>query len=343
VTTFWLSTHVRYACRHSGACCTAGWPIPIERDRAAAVKAAIGAGQILAPPLWHSPTSDAPEEVAGVLTRRRDGSCVFHRLPPPRRASAWAGGCAIHAHRPAACRHFPYICVIDARGVHVTLSHFCPTAASLLFDEGEDVSIVEGPPVPVGDAAIEGLDARESLPPIDPQSTSAPKPPGTRRPMQLGAPAADLRLLSWDAVTRWEQALVQRLAGDAEVPDAPRASDFDAARAAVGPGWSWPAAPERLADAWRSLVAPAWSHFPRVVGRYLAARAHASWAAYLGDGLADVERMVALSRTVLQVEACRACLARRSPLDRPVLTNAIRQADLLLMHYADPYRLNRVC
>lgn len=64
------------------------------------------------------------------------------------------------------CVHFPYVCVIDARGVHVTLSHYCPTAASLLFDHRGPIEIVEGPPPIPGIEIPEGLDARESLPPL---------------------------------------------------------------------------------------------------------------------------------------------------------------------------------
>jgi hypothetical protein len=73
-----------------------------------------------------------------------------------------------------------------------------------------------------------------------------------------------------------------------------------------------------------------------VAGRYLAARAHASWAMCLGNGPADVMRAVAVARTVLQVEAVRACAEAGAGLDRERLKHAIRRADLLLLHYADP-------
>ena len=319
MTCFWLSTHLAYACRHSGACCTAGWPIPIERDRAAAVGDALAARQVEAPSVWYEPDPEAPTEVAGVLTRQRDGACVFYRRPPETPGPVRIGGCAIHAHRPTSCRHFPYVCVIDPRGVQVTLSHFCPTAANLLFDSDTDVEIVEGPPVPLDDGELEGLDARESLPPV--AATSRPS------------------LMSWDAVTTWERALVARLAGHSEVPGPPSVPGFNRARAAVSSSWSWPAAPDGLAEAWDSLVAPEWGRWSRAIGRYLAARAHASWAMHLGNGPSDVERMVDVSRTVLQVEASRACLGRGARRIGPALTEALRRADLLLLHHADPHRL----
>lgn len=61
---------------------------------------------------------------------------------------------------PAACRHFPRVCLRDLRGVSVTLSCFCPTAAEMLFREDVDLAVVSGPhPVPIG-TVVEGLDAR---------------------------------------------------------------------------------------------------------------------------------------------------------------------------------------
>jgi hypothetical protein len=39
---------------------------------------------------------------------------------------------------------------------------------------------------------------------------------------------------------------------------------------------------------------------------------------------------------VLQVEAVRACAEAGAGLDRERLKHAIRRADLLLLHYADP-------
>jgi hypothetical protein len=90
--------------------------------------------------------------------------------------------------------------MIDPRGVHVTLSHYCPTAAALLFDHHGPIEVVEGPsPVPLLETP-EGLDARESLPPVD---TRADKP----------------RLLSWDEFSRWERDELNTLPG--VIGDAP--------------------------------------------------------------------------------------------------------------------------
>jgi Fe-S-cluster containining protein len=312
---FWLSPHLPYACRHSGACCTARWPIPIERDRVAAIEAAISRGQLTVPPEWYRPADDAPPEIAGVLALQPSGACVFHR-----------DGCRIHPVRPASCRHFPYVCVLDPRGVHVTLSHFCPTAAGLLFDDTADVRVVAGPPIFADGEEPEGLDARDALPPLA---------PGTRHPL----PSTRPQLLSWDAVTAWEHEVVATLAADVRTPDAPSLERFDRARLAVPSPWRWPEPPSEVTRGWHDLVAPEWPRWTRVIGRYLASKAHASWAMYLGTGSRDVEALIEISRSVVQVEAVRACRLRARPLDRSALIEAIRQADLLLLHHADPHRL----
>jgi Fe-S-cluster containining protein len=325
-TYFWLPWHLGYACRHSGACCTARWPIPIERDRVAAVEATIANDHLTVPREWYRPVGEAPPDMAGVLALQPSGACVFHR-----------DGCGIHAVRPASCRHFPYVCVIDPRGVHVTLSHYCPTAAGLLFDDTPDTRVVAGPPVFDDGEQPEGLDARESLPPValgTPLSARSTAP-GTRHP----APCTRPRLLPWDAVTAWERDFVATLVADSRTPDAPSLERFDRARNAAPPSWSWPEPPSEVTGGWHDLIAPEWPRWTRVIGRYLASKAHASWAMHLGAGPHDVEALVEIARSVVQVEAVRACRRRAGPLDRSALAEAIRQADLLMLHHADPYRL----
>ncbi|MEO8681205.1 MAG: YkgJ family cysteine cluster protein [Vicinamibacterales bacterium] len=170
----WLNFHVPYACRNSGACCSSGWPIPIERERAAAVLQFKPNSE-----LWLVPLSGAPEDVAGTLAIGDNDHCVFHV----------GQSCAIHSAKPSACRHFPYVCLIDQRGVHVTLSHYCPTAASLLFEHDGPIEIVEGPPPIAGLEIPEGLDARESLPPL----------------------ASATRLMSFQEFSDWETAQIAML------------------------------------------------------------------------------------------------------------------------------------
>ena len=148
VRNFWLNFHVGYACRHSGACCTAGWPIPVERDRVIPIQSLASRGDCS----WLLPDANAPADVAGTLVVAPTGECVFHGV----------AGCGVYAARPVSCAHFPYLCLIDQRGVHVTLSHYCPTAAAMLYEDLAPIEIVEGPSPVAGFDVPEGLDARES-------------------------------------------------------------------------------------------------------------------------------------------------------------------------------------
>lgn len=327
MTTFWLNFHVGYACRRSGACCSSGWPIPVERDRVIPIRHLTGRDR----DDWLVPVTNAPPEVAGTLAVRTNGECTFFRVPtgsalptgsvpPTGGALPTHEGCGVYAVRPSSCVHFPYVCLIDARGVHVTLSHYCPTAASMLFDDCGPVAIVEGPPPVVGLVVPEGLDARESFPPAFAKATAG------------GPNAARLRLMSWHELDEWERGAVARSSGDAEPP---AIALFEWARAAVPAPLAWPAAPDDLDRVWTERVAASWPDFTRVVARYRAAKVFASWATYLGDGPAAVLRLADIADAVLVVEAARQCLAAGRALDAELLKQAIRQADLLLVHYAD--------
>lgn len=277
---FWLNFHATYACRHSGACCRAGWPIPVEKDRVTPIQ------QLSRTADWLVPAAGAPRESAGTLALRADGRCVFHR----------DGSCRIYSARPSSCSHFPYVCLIDQRGVRVTLSHYCPTAAALLFEPDRPIAIVEGPAPPTGLDMPEGLDARDSLPPL----------------------ASPNRLMSFDEFAAWEEDVIGSIS------------------AHLTPHVAWPETPQALEEMCARFVAPAWPAFEPVIRRYLAAKAFGSWEAYLDeDGTAAVLRGVETARAVLQVEAARHCAHAGRVLDAPLLTAAIRQSDLRLVHDAD--------
>ncbi len=302
---FWLNVHLPYACRHSGMCCTAGWPIPVERSRVAAIDEAITQRVIpLRVEPWLLSGADAPDEVAGILAARDNGHCVFFEAGRP--------GCSIHDVKPSGCNHFPYLCLIDQRGVHVTLSHYCPTAASLLFEHRGPVAVVDGPP-PTGDDDVEGMDARESLPPL----------------------SSDRKvLMSFQELSAWERDQIARAKID-ELQDGDVAL-FQQARSAVPPPWAWPEPPEHLSEIWWSQVAPAWVHFDEVLANYAAAKLFASWSLYLGDGVEAAAHSARIASAVLRIEAARQCARFRRVLDRELMIEAIRQSDLLLVHYADP-------
>ena len=310
---FWLSLHVRYACRHAGACCSSGWPVPLERERDQAVARAVTTRQIRVRSPWLWPVADRATDVAGVLAQRR-GRCVFRQHER----------CAIHAQigheaLPIACQHFPRVCLIDDRGVFVTLSHYCPTAAGMLLSDEGPIRIVEGPE-PVPGAAPEGLDARGAWPPLlapgvlmDLESYSLWESHvvdwlgGVRNPRGEWAPHEVLSLLTAQArrVASWRP-------GGRSLPDAIRDLGRDS-----------PSRDEQHAT-WRAHIV--------AVNRLLAAHAFASWTAYQADGVvAQVQRLHGVLET-LHVEADRVCRRDDRPLTESRLLEAIRQTDLRLRH-----------
>jgi hypothetical protein len=294
---FWLSFHAAYACRDSGVCCSSGWDIALETGRVTAIEGAVKEQRIVAPAGWLRHADGAPDDIAGVLAHSVSGACVFHRAP----------GCAIHGtigHHalPSACQHFPRIVLMDRRGVFVTLSHYCPTARALLFEDTGTAAIVEGPPVIPDDGAPEGLDARDTLPPCE----------------------SPQRLMDWVGYSQWEHDLVRALTSTSPVDQVIDERDpvsrrfdqrtlFEFARAALPPPFTWPE------------YVPAAAPQSPVVGRFLAAHAFASWMAYQGNGLAATLLYLRVVLAVLSVESER----------HQGLQEGVREADLLLRHLVD--------
>jgi Fe-S-cluster containining protein len=335
-----LSFHASYRCRHSGACCTAGWPIPIEADRLAGLRAALAGGRLRpAIDVDGPPWIAAPDAPAGTPARLAASgpTCVFFDR---------AGGhrCAVHralGHEalPLACRQFPRVVVRDPRGVSVTLSHYCPTAAALLEDD-RPVRIVSDPQAFPSGGEYVGLDAETALPPL-------------LRPDVL---------MDWEAWWEWEAQSVRLLAAAASPEDALRrlaaavedvrawrpgsAPLLDRVRRAFAEAVAAPEASNPLPAAWIALrtrlaveAVPAdlrdggapttpsgGSRLPaRVTARYLAAHAFANWTAHLGSGLRSWLR---------SVETAFALVAAGWD---------VRRADLLLRHYADTTAVASAC
>jgi Fe-S-cluster containining protein len=318
-----LSFHADYACRHSGACCTAGWPIPVEADRYLALRAAVDDRRLR---VAGDPFVALDEAPTPALIASRGGRCVFH--------DASSARCAIHATLghgalPLACRQFPRVVVHDPRGVSITLSHYCPTAAAALEEGVAEIEIVQRPPAfPAGGEYV-GLDARDALPPLI-------------RPDML---------MDWESW--WElESLSVRLLGsmppDAALDRLQAAVDRletwtpsnGALRDAVPHAFAWtggsaapsPRQPARdravLDDAIppefrTSLQAGSVPVSDRAARRFLAAHAFANWTAHLGTGLRAWLR---------SIEAAHALL---------LTGDDVRQADLKLRHLCDPNDLAR--
>ena len=287
-----LSVHAAWACRHSGACCQAGWSIPIEPRLIAPLRAA-----------------GLDPGTSGVAPRFPNGQCVFFEGDAERLCAIQRRAGA--ALLPSACRHFPRVVVNDPRGTSVTLSHFCPTAAGLLFD-GTPLAIVEAPPRIALDGALEGLDATAVLPP-------------------LLAPGV---LVDWEGYSTWEEEAVALFGTSERGPEAAvralaKATEHAATwrpgngRLAAFVRESFALARSRVSDEGNELSGP----FVPVVLAFLAAHAFASWAAYEPAGLRAVPAAVARALAALAGES-----QRHGSLTRETLTSALRAADLRLRH-----------
>jgi Fe-S-cluster containining protein len=182
-----LSIHAGYRCRSTGVCCSSGWPIPVEPRAEAGLRAALRSGAVRPASAGESlrPAAGLPHGARVVLGQDVAGRCVF--LEPTRR-------CAVHRRLgedalPSACRHFPRLATLTPLGVSVTLSHYCPTAADMLFRDDVALALVEDPPAFPASWPWEGLDARDALPPL----------------LRPGV------LMDWPSLERWERFCVSVL------------------------------------------------------------------------------------------------------------------------------------
>lgn len=352
-----LSFHADYACGNSGACCSAGWPIPVEAHILPVLTHALDTQRVTpavdGPPLIFP--AERPPSVGAVLGRTPAGACVFFDR------SQRGGHCRVHRlagtpAMPVACRQFPRIARHDARGTDVSLSHWCPTALACL-DHNEPVSIVEWPAAFSGAPQFEGLDARAAWPPLlrpdclfDADAYDALERHTVAVLTRDGQPIPD-RLADLDVwfehLRGWHPArgslVTDVLVSRPVVPSARTAEVWCAEtlwhgvidaipedlRDRVPSGIERPAT-----DADRFLALP---HVARRVGRYLAARFFGSWVAYQGQGLRST---MASLHAVLTVVRHALRLDQHGDPDAR-LRLALRTSDLLLVHLAIPEALAR--
>jgi hypothetical protein len=327
-----LSFHAAYLCRHTGACCTAGWPIAIDHDALQQIDAAVSRGRVSARLRPHAvwlPPAETTIDSAGLLRHDANG-CAFYDPAHPRHCSVHRA--LGHEALPLACRQFPRVVVQDARGTFVTLSHFCPTAASLLDeDPGVPVSICTAAERFPPSAEYVGLDARTALPPL-------------LRPDMC---------FDWEAWSRWEAravAWLDRAGGtpaeaiaslgaaaetlrDWSPADGPLVAAVDRAFAGVhvrryarvNPDHQVADVTGTVAAELRTPVAGSPARVAdRAARRFLAAHAFANWTAYLAEDLRAWVRSIDAALAFLDV-GC-----------------SVREADRWLRHLADPYALARL-
>jgi len=299
-------------------------------------------------------TLGAQPDGGAILARTANGACVFFDSENGRL-------CAVHrdlgeAMLPAACRQFPRVTLTDPRARWITLSHFCPTSAALLFSPAP-VTIVPAPASIALAGAAEGLDATATLPPLlrpgmlmDWDGYSAWEAGAIELLCAGGATAAEA-LASLESKTRVVQrwspggetlaARVARVLGSTSELNLPigrghEREDYALALAAVPEGLPipFPSPPEPI-DVTR--VEMIWSEFDAVVRRYLAAKVFGCWWPYLGLDLAGVMRAIRRHASVLQIRT--GARVAQGDRGRPALLEAIRETDLLMVHLVDPSAL----
>ena len=356
-----LSIHADYGCRHSGVCCRSGWDIAVEPEIEAGLNEAVAAGTL--PAAWARPRADLPHGARVVLRVSPAGECAFHE----------ARACAVHAQLgadalPSACRQFPRVATLTPLGVSVTLSHYCPTAAGLLFRDEPPLTVVEEPAAFPASWPFDGLDAREAFPPLLRPGVLTSWPFLERFEAHAvatladgGAPEAALaslaataeRLRAWSVEDGPFDAFADAVLGSAEmapaaspqpledaVADWERAAGFVPAAPLVpaSPRSPWPTTdPGRLA----ARVDAGWSRLHAPIRRWLAARAFGSWVALQGDGVRTTVASLRQALGVLRAEASRGCAEASRQLDAPLLDEALRRSDLLLRHLVDVHALAR--
>jgi hypothetical protein len=348
-----LNVHASYGCRHSGACCTAGWAIPVEGSIYETLTVHFGA-HVDREPVFAT-GGPLPEGAAAILGTRAGGACVFF---DPERGRL----CRVHrelgpAMLPLACRQFPRIVLQDARGTLISLSSFCPTVASLLLS-GTAPEIIRAPRPLALDGDLDGLDARDALPPLlapDMLTDDEGYAAWERRAIDTLArhgSSADAAIATIAAVTRTVQSwkpggatlrdTVERAFDVAAAPDSRDDLDDDErlmrlAVASVPKGLSAPVVLDDYRDRSKA-VARWWQEADHVVRAYLAARLFGNWIAYYGRGLHAVVEYLRTSQAVLKMEAARHAADPDTPW-QSVLEPALRNADLLLVHLSDAKHL----
>ena len=342
-----LSFHASYGCRHAGECCRAAWDVDVEPH----ILEAVSTGRVAVhrtTPVAFTRASDGP---AMAPARTASGDCGFHH--DCRCSLQLTGGDAL---LPSACRHFPRVYLRDARGDLLTLSHFCPTAASLLLQDGP-VAVVDAHAPLALEEPIEGLDARDVLPPL--------VRPGMLADMDgydaweaaviatfVGAPDAASAFARIESATsrirRWTPGsgpmrllVADTFARADDPPGTPLLSDaFTLISELTGPHPLMEVPPDFVAR-WQQVFDGLDDRRHRSIGRYLAASTFANWIAYRGLGLRSIVAWLRACYDVLRVQMTRALPPGSGGLDERAHLEAIRMTDYIMVHTVDSLAFGR--
>ena len=354
---FALSIHADYRCRHSGACCSTHWDVPVELPVYRTLQEAVAEGRLRPhdaakhlDPFVVEP--DLPDSAAAIFERTDAGECVF--------LDRGTKLCIVHrdmgeAALPATCRHFPRLALRDERGTFITLSHYCPTAASMLFRDDCVLAIVSGPrafpPADYEGLVVTGADLPPLLSPtmlMDLAGYSAWEFHMVERCADVAtSPESVLATLVRDAqlLRQWKPGGITLVDAVRDLParlERRRAVDtldgsfalYEQVMRAV-PDDMRPQPDESGLDrAFADLVTPVWSTFDVPLNRYLAGKAFASWTAYQGRGVMSIVRGLEAALAVVRIESARQCRDATQALDAELLRGAFRSADFILNHLA---------
>jgi Fe-S-cluster containining protein len=353
-----LSIHADYRCRHSGACCTADWDVPVELPLYKTLDEALSAGRLAATAKPEDNGAalileDLPDDAAAMVARTAKGDCVFYHRG--------SGLCVIHRDLgepmlPATCRHFPRLAVRDTRGTFISLTHYCPTAAAALFRDNRAIEIVEDPPS-FPDADYDGLVVKsDDWPPLLRPDRLADAESYTAWERHMVARCADATMSSESVIATLERDArvvrmvfpvtgeairhaVQHLPADGVDTTVPETLDaslahYEGVLTAVPDDWRPQPDTRDLADTYQRAVRERWRSFDAPLKRYLAAKAFASWTAYQGRGFLTIVRGLEAALALVRVEAARQCRDSGRLLDADLMREAFRQADFSLNHLA---------
>jgi hypothetical protein len=345
-----LSFHAGYRCRHVGECCRAGWDVEVEPHIVDAVRS----GRLLPVLSTDAPFTPLPEGNAVAPARTGSGECAFHHAE---RCSLQEAGS--EAMLPSACRHFPRVYLRDGRGTLLTLSHFCPTAASLLLDTAP-VTIVDARPPLALEEPIEGLDAREALPPlIRPGLLADTAGYGTWEEAVVRtfveSPDIDDAFLriqqATEAVRRWSPskgalgAAVEAAFSVTTVAAVPPYGSASLSRAfAIALELTGPhplmEVPPGFERQWTRIRHSAAQAMRPSMARYLAASAFGNWIAYRGQGLRSVVEWLRACYDVVRLQVVRN-LSDFSAIRPEDLLESFRAADYMMVHTVDSLAFGR--
>lgn len=298
--------------------------------------------------------SSGGREPQGAWTVARDehNDCVFFEREAGRL-------CVIHRDAgvealPHACRHFPRQVLHDSRGTFISLSHFCPTAARMLLAPGSLAIVAARPPLRLS-PPVEGLDASGALPPLlrpgllcDPAGYQAWERAGIAtfaRDDLTSRECVELIAGATEAVRLWEpgrESLAERVGTAFEDACPVKDSDLDAHEramktvAALSVGRTADYSPvDRFEECWDRHIAAHFAAYERPMRNYLAARLFANWIAYQGRGLRSVVEWLRVCDAVLRQALLTRVLVSGSPPGPEDFVEAVRAADLLLLHVID--------